>query len=59
MDIRNDTRMFSLMKNNQYDILLVKDKYLSALLSIAAAKLYHVKLFYWIAFPHAEASIGA
>jgi len=57
MDLRNDCRMFSLARKNNYDLIQVKDKYISALLAIVVAKLNHTKLFYWIAFPHAEASI--
>ncbi len=57
LDIRNDFRMFSLMKKNHYDLIQVKDKYLSALIAIVAAKINRTKLFFWLAYPHAEASI--
>lgn len=57
MDLRNDFRMFSLVRKNNYDLIQVKDKYLSALLAIFVARINRTKLFYWIAFPHAEASI--
>lgn len=57
LDIRNDLRMFSLMRRNHYDIIQVKDKYLSAILAIVGARLTGAKFCFWLAFPHAEASL--
>ncbi|PQP35620.1 hypothetical protein C6A37_01595 [Desulfobacteraceae bacterium SEEP-SAG9] len=57
LDIKNDLRMFRLLRKTHYDLIQVKDKYISALLAIIAAKLGKAKFFYWIAFPHPEASI--
>jgi glycosyltransferase involved in cell wall biosynthesis len=37
----------------------IKDKYFGALIAIAAAKLYGVPVFYWLAYPHGEASLYA
>jgi Glycosyltransferase len=55
--IVNDFRMFRLLRYTQYDLIQVKDKYISALLAIIAARLYRVKLVYWISFPAPEASL--
>ena len=57
--VRNDFRVFGLLKRNRYSLVQIKDKYLGALLAIAAAKLHGVPVFYWLAFPHGEASLYA
>jgi glycosyltransferase involved in cell wall biosynthesis len=57
LDLMNDCRMYGLTRSNKYDLIQVKDKYLSALLAIVVAKARRMKFFYWLAFPHAEASI--
>jgi glycosyltransferase involved in cell wall biosynthesis len=59
LDILNDFRMFKLVKRFDYDIIQVKDKYLAALLAVAAAKIGKARFCYWLAYPHAEASILA
>lgn len=56
-DLCNDIRMFSLVRRNRYDLIQVKDKYLAAIIAILAAKWHDIRFFYWIAFPHGEASI--
>ncbi len=57
LDIINDYKLFKLAKQRQYDVIQVKDKYLSTLMAIVAAKKFGIPLVFWIAFPHAEASI--
>lgn len=57
LDIVNDLRMFSLIRRKNYDIVQVKDKYLAALLALFVARFSGVKFFYWLAYPHAEASL--
>lgn len=57
LDLVNDLRMFRLISQNQYDLIQVKDKYLSALLAIVAGKIGKVRFFYWLAYPHGEASL--
>src|SRR5688572_12675402 len=58
-NVRNDLRVFALLKRNRYSLLQIKDKYLGALIAIAAAKLHGVPVFYWLAYPHGEASLYA
>ena len=53
--IRNDLSLFSLVKNNNYDFIQVKDKFLSALFAIRSAKRRNTKFFYWLSFPYPEA----
>ncbi|MBK8161630.1 MAG: glycosyltransferase family 4 protein [Gammaproteobacteria bacterium] len=57
LDIANDLRMFWLIKPGSYDLVQVKDKYLAAILALMIARLRGVKYFYWLAYPHAEASL--
>lgn len=59
VDIRNDLRAFGLLRSGAYSLVQIKDKYLGALLVVAAAKIYGVPVFYWLAYPHAEASTYA
>lgn len=56
-DIVNDLRIFKLAKREEYDIIQVKDKYIGALIALLAAKLYKKHYLFWLAYPHAEASI--
>jgi glycosyltransferase involved in cell wall biosynthesis len=57
LDLKNDLRMFFLVRRNRYHLIQVKDKYIAAILAIFAAKLGKAKFFYWLAYPHAEASL--
>ena len=59
LDFFNDFRVFSLTRKHRYDIIQVKDKYVGALLALAAAKLSGTPFCYWLAYPHAEADIYA
>lgn len=58
-DIRNDFKVFGLLKRHRYSLVQIKDKYFGALVAIVAAKLYGVPVFYWLAYPHGEASLYA
>jgi glycosyltransferase involved in cell wall biosynthesis len=58
-DVRNDLRIFSLLKQRNYSLVQIKDKYVGALIAVAAAKLRGVPVFYWLAYPHGEASLYA
>jgi glycosyltransferase involved in cell wall biosynthesis len=58
-DVRNDLRVFGLLRRHRYSLVQIKDKYFGALVAIIAAKLYGVPVFYWLAYPHGEASLYA
>jgi glycosyltransferase involved in cell wall biosynthesis len=58
-EIRNDLRIVGLMRRRTYTLIQVKDKYLGALIAIAAGRFYGVPVFYWLAYPHGEASLYA
>ena len=55
-DLRNDFRVFGLLKRRRYSLVQIKDKYFGALLALIAARLYGVPAFYWLAYPHGEAA---
>ena len=57
LDLANDFRMFRLVRKNRYDLIQVKDKFVSALLAIVLAKIARIRFFYWLAFPYPEASL--
>ena len=58
-DALNDFRIFGLLRRHRYSLVQIKDKYFGALVAIAAAKLHGVPVFYWLAYPHGEASLYA
>jgi glycosyltransferase involved in cell wall biosynthesis len=58
-DFRNDLRIFALIRRRDYSLIQIKDKYLGALVALLAGRLYSVPVFYWLAYPHAEASLYA
>ena len=53
----SDLKIFRLVRKNEYDIIQVKDKYIAALFAILAAKRSKSCFVYWLAYPHAEASL--
>ncbi len=53
----HDFKIFSLMKQNKYDIIQVKDKFFAALLAILASRKHKVPFVYWLSFPFPEARI--
>jgi glycosyltransferase involved in cell wall biosynthesis len=58
-NVCNDLRIFGLLRKHRYSLVQIKDKYAGALIAIGAAKLHGVPVFYWLAFPHGEASLYA
>jgi glycosyltransferase involved in cell wall biosynthesis len=52
--IRNDARIFSLLRGPQYDAIEVKDKFIAGLFAIVAARLYGKRFVYWLSFPIPE-----
>jgi glycosyltransferase involved in cell wall biosynthesis len=58
-DIRNDLRIARLVKSRRYSLIQVKDKYIGALIALAVGRYFRVPVFYWLAYPHGEASLYA
>ncbi len=55
--LKTDLQIFIFSKKNKYDFIQVKDKFLTAIIGLLAAKLYGAKFVYWMSFPIAEAYI--
>lgn len=56
-ELLNDMKIFTLPSKNNYDFIQVKDKFLSALTAIIAAKIFRAKFIFWLSYPFPEASI--
>jgi glycosyltransferase involved in cell wall biosynthesis len=54
LSLRNDCRIFGLLKRGQYSLVQAKDVYLAGILALLAAKRYRVPFLYWLAYPHAD-----
>ena len=52
--VLHDFRMFRMLKQSGYHLILVKDKFISGLMAIAASRLYGIKFIYWLSFPFPE-----
>lgn len=52
--VRNDLRLFGLLRRGDYQIIEVKDKFLSGLMAMLAARLYRRRFVYWLSFPFPE-----
>jgi glycosyltransferase involved in cell wall biosynthesis len=55
--IFHDFKMFGMLRKNKYNFIVIKDKFVSALMAIVASKLYKVKLIYWLSYPFPDASL--
>jgi len=55
--IRHQFKLFRLVKENKYDFLQVKDKFIAALLALIACRIYGVKFIFWLSFPFPEESL--
>jgi glycosyltransferase involved in cell wall biosynthesis len=57
LSIFNDLRCIRLSKANRYDCILVKDKFIAALIGILVSKVTKCKFFFWLSYPFPEADI--
>jgi glycosyltransferase involved in cell wall biosynthesis len=56
--ILHDFKVFQAMRGrSNYDFVIIRDKFLSALLAIIAAKLHGVKVIFWLSYPFPEDSL--
>ncbi|WP_022661407.1 glycosyltransferase family 4 protein [Paucidesulfovibrio longus] len=51
LDFCNDCRVLWLPFRNRYDFIQVRDKFLSGLLGLLAARLTRTRFFFWMSFP--------
>ena len=54
LGIVHDLKLFSLMRKGQYDAIEVKDKFISGVTGLIAARLTGKRFLYWLSFPFAE-----
>jgi glycosyltransferase involved in cell wall biosynthesis len=52
-----DLKLFGWMRSGHYDLVIIKDKFLSGILGLLAARLYRLPFVYWLSYPFAEAYI--
>jgi glycosyltransferase involved in cell wall biosynthesis len=52
--IVHDLKVFSLLKSGGYDAVEVKDKFISGLFALLAARLFGKRFVYWLSFPYPE-----
>lgn len=54
LDLRNDARLLGLLRKGRYDAIEVKDKFLSGVLALLAARRCRKRFVYWLSFPLPE-----
>ena len=54
LGLANDWRLFSRLRHARYDIVEVKDKFLSGILAIIARRLFRTRFVYWLSYPFPE-----
>jgi glycosyltransferase involved in cell wall biosynthesis len=52
--IWNDTKVFRLLKGNTYDAVEVKDKFISGVFALIAARWHGKRFIYWLSYPFPE-----
>ncbi len=55
-NIVNDFYLCKILKNNDYHLLLIKDKFIAGFVALILAKIYNIKFIYWLSFPFPEDS---
>jgi glycosyltransferase involved in cell wall biosynthesis len=51
LGILHDLRLFPLMASGRYDIVQVRDKFLSGIYAVIAARIFRKRFVYWLSFP--------
>jgi glycosyltransferase involved in cell wall biosynthesis len=52
--ILHDLRVFGLARSGKYDFILVKDKFVSGVSALLAARLYRLRFVFWLSYPIPE-----
>jgi glycosyltransferase involved in cell wall biosynthesis len=50
----HDTRLFGRLHSGDYDLIVVKDKFLSGIMGLLGALLYKRRFIYWLSYPFPE-----
>jgi glycosyltransferase involved in cell wall biosynthesis len=54
LGIWHDLRLFTLMASGRYDIIQVRDKFLSGICAVIASRIFRKRFVYWLSFPVPE-----
>jgi glycosyltransferase involved in cell wall biosynthesis len=54
LGILHDLKLFSLLKSGGYQIIEVKDKFVSGVFAVIAARLFRKRFVYWLSYPFPE-----
>jgi len=57
LNLCNDLKIFRLIRQENYHCILVKDKFISALLAIVIGRYQKTKFIYWLSYPFPEDSL--
>jgi glycosyltransferase involved in cell wall biosynthesis len=52
--VLHDLRLFGRIRSGDYDLIQVKDKFISGLLAVLAARAYRKRFVFWLSYPIAE-----
>jgi glycosyltransferase involved in cell wall biosynthesis len=52
--ICHDMKLLGLVRRNSYDVIEVKDKFVSGLFALVAKRLYKTRFVYWLSYPFPE-----
>jgi len=54
LSIHQDMTLFSRLRSGDYQLIIVKDKFLSAVMALLAATLFKCRFIYWLSYPFPE-----
>ncbi len=54
LGVWHDAMLFPLLRSGRYDLIEVKDKFLSGVLALVAARWYRKKFVFWLSYPFPE-----
>jgi glycosyltransferase involved in cell wall biosynthesis len=54
LSVRNDLKLLSRLKHGNYQLVIVKDKFISAALALLAAARFKCRFIYWLSYPFPE-----
>jgi glycosyltransferase involved in cell wall biosynthesis len=54
LGILHDLRIFPMMASGRYDIIQVRDKFLSGIFAVIASRIFRKRFVYWLSFPIPE-----
>jgi glycosyltransferase involved in cell wall biosynthesis len=52
--ILHDLKLFARLRDERYDLIEVKDKFISGIFALVASRIYRRKFVFWLSYPFAE-----